>query len=297
VKSRQLNADNVTAYASFLARRYRERPNIVWLVGGDARGNEQIDVWNALGRTLRAEDHNHLITYHPLGRAQSSTWFHAESWLAFNMFQSGHQRYDQDTGSLRRFGEDNWRYVLDDLAKSPPKPVLDGEPSYENIPQAMASWITTTGLTSFQFLLVVNLLLLLAGNVMEPSSIVLIMAPILFPIAVTLGVDPVHFGVLITLNMEIGMCHPPVGLNLYVASGIAKMGITELTIAVWPWLVGLLLFLVVVTYWPALSLALPRAHGSNHPVSSPSQYPLTPAISNITRSVRKALTAILFESG
>ena len=110
-------------------------------------------------------------------------------------------------------------------------------------------------------MLLVNLLLLVAGNVMEPSSIVLIMAPILFPVAVKLGVDPVHFGVLITLNMEIGMCHPPVGLNLYVASGIAKMGITELTVAVMPWLVALLAFLIVVTYWPALSLWLPRMLG------------------------------------
>ncbi len=133
--------------------------------------------------------------------------------------------------------------------------------AHENIPQAMSNWITTTGLSSVEFLLVVNVLLLVAGNVMEPSSIVLIMAPILFPIAVTLGVDPVHFGVLITLNMEIGMCHPPVGLNLYVASGIAKMGITELTIAVLPYLAGLLFFLVVVTYWPGLSLWLPRTLG------------------------------------
>ena len=83
-------------------------------------------------------------------------------------------------------------------------------------------------------------MLLLAGNVMEPSSIVLIMAPILFPVAMKLGIDPVHFGIMMVVNMEVGMCHPPVGLNLYVASGIAKMGITELTIAVWPWLVTML---------------------------------------------------------
>jgi C4-dicarboxylate transporter, DctM subunit len=131
----------------------------------------------------------------------------------------------------------------------------------EHIPHSLATWITTTELTSFEFLLIVNLLLLLAGNVMEPSSIVLIMAPILFPVAVSLGVDPVHFGVVMTLNMEIGMCHPPVGLNLYVASSIAKMGITELTIAVWPWLAGLLFFLIVVTYWPGLSLWLPKTLG------------------------------------
>ena len=111
------------------------------------------------------------------------------------------------------------------------------------------------------FLLAVNIILLLAGNFMEPSSIVLIFAPILFPVAVKLGIDPVHFGIMMTVNMEVGMCHPPVGLNLYVASGITKMGITELTVAVWPWLLTMLGFLVLVTYWPPLSLALPRALG------------------------------------
>src|SRR5574343_1628374 len=128
----------------------------------------------------------------------------------------------------------------------------------ENIPQAMAEWITGQGLGVVSFLLVVNILLLLAGNVMEPSSIVLIMAPILFPVATKLGINPIHFGILITVNMEVGMCHPPVGLNLYVASGITKMGITELTIAVWPWLLTMLCFLVLVTYWPPMSLWLPK---------------------------------------
>ena len=93
------------------------------------------------------------------------------------------------------------------------------------------------------FLLVVNVLLLVAGNVMEASSIVLIMAPILFPVASSSAIHPVHLGILMVVNMEVGMCHPPVGLNLYVASGIAKMGITELTIAVWPWLLTMLIFL------------------------------------------------------
>lgn len=128
----------------------------------------------------------------------------------------------------------------------------------EHIPQQMASWITGQGLGVASFLLVVNLLLLLAGNVMEPSSIVLIMAPILFPVATALGIDPVHFGVLIVVNMEVGMCHPPVGLNLYVASGITKMGITELSIAVWPWLLTMLIFLMLVTYVPQISLWLPN---------------------------------------
>jgi C4-dicarboxylate transporter, DctM subunit len=131
----------------------------------------------------------------------------------------------------------------------------------ENIPQAMADWMIAQGFGPISFLLVVNLLLLLAGNVMEPSSIILIMAPILFPVAMKLGINPIHFGILITVNMEVGMCHPPVGLNLYVASGITKMGITELTLAVWPWLLTMIVFLGLVTYWPAMSLALPRALG------------------------------------
>ncbi|QJR14191.1 TRAP transporter large permease [Usitatibacter palustris] len=133
--------------------------------------------------------------------------------------------------------------------------------THENIPQAMADAMIGTGVGVIGFLLIANVLLLAAGNFMEPSSIVLILAPILFPIAIKLGIDPVHFGIIMVVNMEVGMCHPPVGLNLYVASGIAKMGITELTIATWPWLVTMLVFLALVTYWPTLSLVLPRALG------------------------------------
>jgi C4-dicarboxylate transporter DctM subunit len=128
----------------------------------------------------------------------------------------------------------------------------------ENIPQAMASWIMDKGFGMISFLLVVNILLLLAGNVMEPSSIVLIMAPILFPVAMKLGINPVHFGIIMVVNMEVGMCHPPVGLNLYVASGITKMGITELTVAVLPWLMTMVAFLLLITYIPEISTWLPN---------------------------------------
>ena len=131
----------------------------------------------------------------------------------------------------------------------------------ENIPQALADWMLGNGLGVITFLLAVNVILLLAGNFMEPSSIVLIFAPILFPVAMKLGIDPVHFGIIMVVNMEVGMCHPPVGLNLYVASGITKMGITELTVDVWPWLLAMLGFLAVVTYWPGLSLWFPRMLG------------------------------------
>jgi C4-dicarboxylate transporter DctM subunit len=131
----------------------------------------------------------------------------------------------------------------------------------EQIPQQLTAWMVDKGVNWITFLIFVNILLLVAGNVMEASSIVLITAPILFPIAVKLGIHPVHLGILMVVNMEVGMCHPPVGLNLYVASGIAKMGITELTIAVWPWLLTMLIFLGVVTFVPEISLWLPRVLG------------------------------------
>jgi C4-dicarboxylate transporter DctM subunit len=128
----------------------------------------------------------------------------------------------------------------------------------EHIPQSMAAWIVSQHFNVWTFLFVVNIVLLAAGNVMEPTSILLIMAPILFPIATSLGVDPIHFGILMAVNMEVGLCHPPVGLNLYVASGIARMGISELTVAVLPWLVVMLIFLVMITYVPAISVWLPH---------------------------------------
>jgi C4-dicarboxylate transporter DctM subunit len=127
----------------------------------------------------------------------------------------------------------------------------------EQIPQAMAAWMTHQGFGVILFLFLVNIILLVAGNFMDPSAIVLIMAPILYPMAVKLGVNPIHMGILMAVNMEVGMCHPPVGLNLYVASGITKMGISELTVAVWPWLLTMIGFLIAVTYWAPLSLWLP----------------------------------------
>ncbi|WP_295582488.1 TRAP transporter large permease [uncultured Lamprocystis sp.] len=133
--------------------------------------------------------------------------------------------------------------------------------TYENIPQELAQWLVDTGLGPIGFLLAVNVLLLLAGNIMEPTSIILITAPVLFPVAMALGIDPIHFGVMVVVNMEIGMITPPVGLNLYVASGISRMGMTETTIACFPWLFTMLIFLMLITYWPSLSLWLPRTLG------------------------------------
>ena len=128
----------------------------------------------------------------------------------------------------------------------------------EQIPQNLTNWITGLGLSSVGFLIMVNLLLLVAGNFMEPSSILLISAPLLFPMAMQLGIDPIHLGVLMTVNMEIGMITPPVGLNLYVASGISKMGLTDVTKACGPWILVMLAYLMLITYVPQISLWLPN---------------------------------------
>jgi C4-dicarboxylate transporter DctM subunit len=128
----------------------------------------------------------------------------------------------------------------------------------ERIPQAITEQIVAMGMTPWQFLLVVNVLLLIAGNFMEPTGIILILAPILFPIARELGIDPVHLGVIMTVNMEIGMVTPPVGLNLFVTSGITGMSVVQVVRAALPWLSVLLVFLALVTYVPQLSMFLPN---------------------------------------
>ncbi|MGB8437450.1 MAG: TRAP transporter large permease [Burkholderiales bacterium] len=128
----------------------------------------------------------------------------------------------------------------------------------ERIPQAIAEQILAWGMPSWAFLIVVNILLLIAGNFMEPTGIILILAPILFPIAMELGIDPVHLGIIMTVNLEIGMVTPPVGLNLFVTAGITKMSIMEVVRAALPWLSVLLVFLVLVTYIPQIALFLPN---------------------------------------
>lgn len=138
VKKKAVNAANAKAYARFLAERYKSRPNIIWMNGGDIKGSDFTDVWKTIGSTLRQYDPGRLITYHPFGRTQSSTWFHNEPWLDFNTFQSGHQDYAQDTAKgYVNYAEDNWHYVQDDYARKPAKPVLDAEPSYEDIPHGL----------------------------------------------------------------------------------------------------------------------------------------------------------------
>lgn len=128
----------------------------------------------------------------------------------------------------------------------------------ERIPHTLVSIIVELGLSPWMFLVVVNLLLLAAGNFMEPSAILLIMAPILFPIAVKLGIDPIHLGIIMVVNMEIGLLTPPVGLNLFVIAGITGRSIGWAIRSALPWLCVLLVFLILVTYIPQISLYLPE---------------------------------------
>jgi C4-dicarboxylate transporter DctM subunit len=127
----------------------------------------------------------------------------------------------------------------------------------ERIPQLITEQITSMGLSPITFLIIVNLILLVAGNFMEPTAILLILAPIFFPIAVALGIDPIHLGIIMVVNMEIGMITPPVGLNLFVTSGITGMPLLSVVKAAFPWLSVLLVFLVVITYFPKISTILP----------------------------------------
>lgn len=138
VKAGLVTEKDAVTYASFLADRYKHLPNIIWMNGGDIKGSDSMNVWKAIGNTLHSKAPGQLVTFHPRGRTQSSDWFHDNSWLAFNMFQSGHRRYNQDTtAGEKHYGEDNWKYVNTDYNRKPVKPVIDGEPSYEGIPQGL----------------------------------------------------------------------------------------------------------------------------------------------------------------
>ena len=127
----------------------------------------------------------------------------------------------------------------------------------ERIPQVITEWMLDAGFNWFTFLIAVNVLLLIGGQFMEPSGLLLIVAPVVFPIAMHLGVDPIHLGIIMVVNMEIGMITPPIGLNLFVTSGITGMSLDRVVRAALPFVAVLMVFLVLVTYVPALSTWLP----------------------------------------
>lgn len=140
-----LSEKNLDAYLDFILNRYHGAPNIVWIAGGDVRGDVNPELFGRMGRRMKLDCPERLVGYHPFGRTSSSLWFHQEEWLDFNLFQSGHRRYDQtalgawddNAPAEGNFGEDCWRYVVRDCRRRPAKPVLDGEPSYEWVVQGL----------------------------------------------------------------------------------------------------------------------------------------------------------------
>lgn len=135
-KGDKVNKEQATKYAKFLANRYKNKTNVIWLNGGDTYGDKFQDIWHAIGNTLKTSNPDQLVTFHPFGRTDSSENYHNASWLDFNMFQSGHRRYDQDSVKTA-FKEDNYKFVHRDWDLKPTKPTLDGEPSYEGIPHGL----------------------------------------------------------------------------------------------------------------------------------------------------------------
>ena len=149
----KMTPDKAKLLGTFLARRYAAKPNIIWMIGGDIMGDKGMEAWDALARAIKAVDKNHLMTFHPRGRTTSAWWYNDREWLDFNMFQSGHRRYGQRNGDgdytiKDNTEEDNWRYVAmsfgdkqEQIAgrevKGALKPVIDGEPIYEDIPQGL----------------------------------------------------------------------------------------------------------------------------------------------------------------
>lgn len=136
VKAGDVSIEQAKAYANFLGNRFQNRKNIIWLNGGDTPGDQNTELWNAVGDILKTKNPERLVTFHPFGRTDSSDNFHNQHWLDFNMFQSGHRRYDQETEG-KMYAQDNYKYVRTDFNLKPTKPTLDGEPSYEGIPQGL----------------------------------------------------------------------------------------------------------------------------------------------------------------
>jgi len=142
VSSGKMTVSEAKNYGKFLGERYKSSPNIIWFIGGDIRGDVKPEVWEALATSIKSVDKSHLMTFHPRGRTSSATWFNDSKWLDFNMFQSGHRRYGQRNGDgdytiAENTEEDSWRYVEKSQSVTPLKPIIDGEPSYEDIPQGL----------------------------------------------------------------------------------------------------------------------------------------------------------------
>ena len=142
VKAGKLSVEQAKTYGRFLANRYKDRPNIIWIIGGDIQGDVKTDVWETLATTIKSIDNNHLMTYHPRGRYTSAKWWSQAAWIDFHTFQSGHRKYGQRMNDKTypipdNTEEDNWMYVDSTWTYKPTKPVIDDEPIYEGIPKGL----------------------------------------------------------------------------------------------------------------------------------------------------------------
>lgn len=135
-KDDEMTAQKAETFVAHLANYFKDKPNIIWVNGGSSNAEIKTEIWDKMGATIKKNAPNHLVAFHPFGRMQSSSWFQNAQWLDVNMFASGHRTYEQDNSS-KKYGEDNWRYAIEDLSKTPVKPTLDGEPSYEDLPQGL----------------------------------------------------------------------------------------------------------------------------------------------------------------
>lgn len=135
-KDDEMTAQKAETFVAHLANYFKDKPNIIWVNGGSSNAEIKTEIWDKVGATIKKNAPNHLVAFHPFGRMQSSSWFQNAQWLDVNMFASGHRTYEQDN-SAKKYGEDNWRYAIEDLSKTPVKPTLDGEPSYEDLPQGL----------------------------------------------------------------------------------------------------------------------------------------------------------------
>ncbi|SOE21141.1 Putative collagen-binding domain of a collagenase [Spirosomataceae bacterium TFI 002] len=132
----EMTEEKAAIFATNIATHFKNKPNIIWLNGGSSKAEVNTNIWEVIGTTIKKNDPNHLMSFHPFGRTSSSVLFNAASWLDLNIFTSGHRNYEQDNTGLQ-YGEDNWKYVRDDLAKTPLKPTIDGEASFENLPHGL----------------------------------------------------------------------------------------------------------------------------------------------------------------
>jgi tripartite ATP-independent transporter DctM subunit len=130
--------------------------------------------------------------------------------------------------------------------------------AYENIPQNTSAFLLGLTANKVVLLLIINLILLAVGTFMDMTPAVLIFTPIFLPVVKNLGVHPLHFGIILIMNLCIGLCTPPVGTVLFLGCGIANTTVTKIIRHLLPFFAAMIIVLLVCTYMPQISLALPR---------------------------------------